>query len=165
MRQTGENVSPASNERRNSYVMQHLTDALIRLMEKYPFQEISITQICQEAEVGRASFYRNYESKQDILTKHLSLLMKEWGKAFESHGDPSYFAESLLRHYDQYKQFYLLLYRHGMSNMIYETIRNACQLDMASQISNDMASHCLKECCLVGLTNGCIRGCPKHRMN
>lgn len=131
MRQTGENVSPQSNEGRNRYVLQHITAALIELMGQYPFEEISVSQICQEAQVGRASFYRNYESKKDILGKHMDALIQEWGKEFEERGEPTYFSESLLKHYYKYKDFYLLLYRHGLSDMIYETIRSACLLETA----------------------------------
>ncbi len=135
MRQTAENVSPKSNAYRNRYVIQHITDALINLMASRPFQEISISEICQKAEVGRASFYRNYKSKQDVLAKHLTVLIEEWGEEFEAHGTPSYFSESLLKHYYKHKNFYLLLYRHGLSDMIYETIRSALKItDAASNI-------------------------------
>lgn len=131
MRQTGENVSPKSNEGRNRYVIEDITAALIELMEKYPFDEISISQICQEAQVGRASFYRNFESKRDIIKKHLLVLIQEWGKEFEETGDKNAFSETLLKHYYKHKDFYLLLYRQGLSAMIYENLRATCKLDEA----------------------------------
>ena len=131
MRQTGKNVSPASNEGRNCYVVQHITDSLLSLMEKYSFHEISISQICQEAEVGRASFYRNFESKKDVLEKHLTALIKEWEQEFEDRGELSYFCESLLKHYYKYKDFYLMLYRQGLSDMIYETIQWGVKIEQA----------------------------------
>ncbi len=131
MRQTGETVSPNSNEGRNRYVLEHITVALIELMGSYPFEEISISQIYQEAQVGRASFYRNFESKRDVLEKHLIVLIQEWGKEFEATGDRNAFSETLLRHYYTYKDFYLLLYRHGLSGMIYDNLRAACKLDEA----------------------------------
>ena len=64
MRQTSENVSPMSNEGRNLYVVEHITDALLKLMKEQSFNDISISQICDEAGVGRASFYRNFENKE-----------------------------------------------------------------------------------------------------
>lgn len=33
MRQTGENVSPMSNEGRNQYVVEHITEAMLKLMK------------------------------------------------------------------------------------------------------------------------------------
>lgn len=60
MRQTGENVSPMSNEGRNQYVVEHITEAMLKLMKNTNFNDISISQVCEEAGVGRASFYRNF---------------------------------------------------------------------------------------------------------
>lgn len=131
MRQTNENVSPSSNEGRNRYVIQHITAALIDLMGKHAFEEITISQICQVAQVGRASFYRNFDSKRDILEKRLIVLIQEWGKEFEDTGDINAFSETLLKHYYKHRDFYLLLYRHGLSVMIYDNLRAACKLDEA----------------------------------
>lgn len=131
MRQTGKTVSPTSNEGRNRYVIQHITDALIRLMGTYPFHEITVTQICQKALVGRAPFYRNYESREDVIEKHLATLIGEWGKEFEDSGDINAFLETLLKHYYEHKDFYLLLYQQELSTMIYDNLRAACKLDEA----------------------------------
>ena len=115
----------------NAFVKECITTALLRMMETMPFDEIAITDLVKKAGVGRVSFYRNFESKKDVLEKHLVLLIKEWGKEFEALGDPQKFSDTLLRHYYKYKDFYLLLYRQGLAEMIYETIRSACKLDEA----------------------------------
>lgn len=44
MRQTRENVSPMSNEGRNAYVTNHLTEALLSLLAKKPLDDISISE-------------------------------------------------------------------------------------------------------------------------
>lgn len=131
MVQKSKNVSPMSNEGRNAYVIEHINQAFFKLLEDKSINDISISEICDMAGVGRMSFYRNYQSKKDILEKHLMELIQEWGKEFEAQGDPNYFSESFLKHYYKYKDFYLLLYRQGLSDMIYETIRTACKLDEA----------------------------------
>lgn len=131
MRQRNENVSPMSNEGRNRYVVEHITAALLRMMENSAFDEITISALCASAEVGRASFYRNFEGKKDVLKKHLAALLKEWGREFEAGGDAGLFAESLLKHYYKYREVYLLLYRQNLSEMIYETIRQAIELEKA----------------------------------
>lgn len=46
---------------------QMITDALFSLMKLHPYNDITITQICQEAKVVRQTFYRNFGSKTDIL--------------------------------------------------------------------------------------------------
>lgn len=45
--------------------------ALLQLLEKKPYEEITITDITKRAGVSRMAYYRNYQSKDEILTKHL----------------------------------------------------------------------------------------------
>ncbi len=44
-----------------------IADSVVRLLETYSFQEITVTQICQEAQLVRKTFYRNFETKEDVL--------------------------------------------------------------------------------------------------
>lgn len=115
----------------NAFVKECITTALIQMMESQSIDDISIIDLIKRAGVSRNSFYRNFGSKRDILEKHLVVLIQEWGKEFEDRADPDYFFESLMKHYYKYKNFYLLLYRQGLSGMIYETIRKACKLEEA----------------------------------
>lgn len=55
----------------NLVVKESITEALLRLMKKKNFYEISITEIANLAGVSRVSFYRNFESKEDVLLKHM----------------------------------------------------------------------------------------------
>jgi len=38
-----------------------IADALFSLMKRKPFHQITVTEICAEAAVGRKTFYRNFE--------------------------------------------------------------------------------------------------------
>lgn len=51
-----------------------LMQALIRLMEKQSFEQISVIDICNEALVHRATFYKHYKDKYDLLTNTLETL-------------------------------------------------------------------------------------------
>lgn len=44
-----------------------ITDALISLMEEKNFSDISITEIVERADVSRQSFYRHFETKEEII--------------------------------------------------------------------------------------------------
>lgn len=113
-------------EQNNSYVKDQMTHALLELMMKYPFEEITITEIVKNATVGRASFYRNFISKEDILKQYLLRLIQEWGIEFEKSGDPNYFVESLFGHYLKYRKVYQLLYKQGLSYLVLNTIKIVC---------------------------------------
>lgn len=73
-----------SNEGRNAYVIEHLTNALLELLKDKPINDISISELVDKACVGRASFYRNYECKEDILKRYLNEKMHEWGDEWGS---------------------------------------------------------------------------------
>ena len=42
--------------------------ALLELMKVYPYTDITVTQLSQEAELSRKTFYRLFDDKDDILT-------------------------------------------------------------------------------------------------
>ena len=44
-----------------------IVQSLLYLMRKKSFHEIKITEICNKAGVSRLSYYRNFESKEDIV--------------------------------------------------------------------------------------------------
>ena len=80
MEQKPKNVSPFSNESRNAYVVEHLTSSMLELLKEKPINEISISELCGMAGVGRTSFYRNYKEKEDIIkayVEHLHFVKRE----------------------------------------------------------------------------------------
>ena len=84
MRQTSKNVSPMSNEGRNLYVITHITESLLELLKDKPLNDISISELCSHAQVGRATFYRNFEVKEDVLNVYIHKLFSEWIDTYES---------------------------------------------------------------------------------
>ena len=67
------------------YIQEKIIAALLELMQHFPFQEITITQICQEAQISRASFYRNFDRKEHVLLLHVDHLT--W-KQLQNHAEP-----------------------------------------------------------------------------
>lgn len=44
-----------------------LREALFRLLQTEPLDKITITRLCQEADVNRATFYHHYTAPRDVL--------------------------------------------------------------------------------------------------
>ena len=84
MKQTAPSVSPMSNEARNSYVIGQITDALLGLLRSKPIEEVSISELCSAAGVGRASFYRNFASKEAVLQRQDEVLLRQWQKDYDA---------------------------------------------------------------------------------
>ncbi|MGF1603182.1 MAG: TetR/AcrR family transcriptional regulator [Thermosynechococcaceae cyanobacterium] len=57
-------ISPDPRIRRTRRLLQ---DALTTLLEKKSFSDISITDICKQADIARVTFYQHYESKEALL--------------------------------------------------------------------------------------------------
>ncbi|MGN1093610.1 MAG: TetR/AcrR family transcriptional regulator [Candidatus Neoclostridium sp.] len=49
------------------YTRYYLVQALFKLMSEYEYDKISVTDIAGKAGVGRATFYRYFKRKEDIL--------------------------------------------------------------------------------------------------
>lgn len=56
-----------NNREANAITRECIESALILLMEKKSFEEITVTDITRKAGVSRTAYYRNYASKEDIL--------------------------------------------------------------------------------------------------
>lgn len=94
-----------------------ITDALLELMENQPFVRITITQICDRAGVGRKTFYRNFELKEDVIEFRLDELCAVYEKGLL--GIPlerrmGYHFAFLKEHAD----LLILLNHHGLRSMI-----------------------------------------------
>ncbi len=114
----------------NAFIKECITNALIELMKKKNFEDITITELVSTAGVSRVSFYRNFESKTDVIEKYLREKYYEWEKDFAEHNKaPDYYSLSIYKHFYKYKEFNLLLYKQGLSTLIYEMIRWSAKLD------------------------------------
>lgn len=113
-----------NNLEKNQYVKSQILKTLLEMMKEQPFDSIVITTLVQKAQVGRASFYRNYTSKEDVLRQEADRLTLLWGKQFESnpHENPNELLISLLDFYKEHSDFFLALYDAGLHQIVMETI-------------------------------------------
>ena len=128
MGQRGKNVSPMSNEGRNAYVVEHITDAMLQLLTEKEINDITISELCARAQVGRASFYRNYAAKEEVLKKYLGGLLGQWVKEHELLPEPalSDTLGSLFAHFEEHRDFYALLNRRGMTGLLKDVLIEIC---------------------------------------
>lgn len=149
MRQTAQSVSPMSNEGRNAYVIEHLTNALLELLKDKPINDISISELVDKACVGRASFYRNYECKEDILKRYLNEKMHEWGDEWDKNsGAPlSEQIRIMISHFEANRTFYKLLNDRGLSYLLKDVIIDICgpkpEYDKVSAYASAFAAYAL----------------------
>ena len=49
------------------YTRHYIVQALFKLMASYEYEKISVTDIAEKAGVGRATFYRYFKRKEDVI--------------------------------------------------------------------------------------------------
>lgn len=57
---------------------EEITNTLLRLMDTYSYNDITVKQILLESQVARKTFYRNFLSKDDVLDAHIDSIMQQY---------------------------------------------------------------------------------------
>ena len=119
-----------NNEQKNTYVKKQILAALLDLLKEKPLSDISVSELTSRAEIGRVSFYRNYQNKEDILKEESDRLIKEWGRIYKFNPDstPESLFPSLFDFYRDHREFYTILYNACMSSIMMETIIGTIQI-------------------------------------
>ena len=55
-----------------------LKDAFLELLEKYRFEDIAIQQLCQSAQIRRATFYTHFADKYEFLAFYIQEMRNEF---------------------------------------------------------------------------------------
>ncbi|WMJ90342.1 TetR/AcrR family transcriptional regulator [Anaerocolumna sp. MB42-C2] len=98
-----------------------LTDGLLKLMETNDYLMITVTQICQEAELSRRTFYRLYETKEDIIKEYMHSLTEDFMNTV-AEAIPLHYTEVAMMYFEFWKQhevFLKLLKKNKMLDLIY----------------------------------------------
>ncbi len=109
------------------YVDEYIINALFALMKKKEYNDISITEITNKAGVSRVSFYRNFNSKEDIIKKWIEDTTNNFLKIsdinFKKDSTKDYFIK-LFSHLEKYKDQSLLIYKANLIHLLKSEFEN-----------------------------------------
>lgn len=110
------------NDAQNRITKESIFTALMILMDKKSFKDISITEVAKKAGVSRMAFYRNYNILEDVICIHLDELFLEYSKhALNNRDLDSYEITRLFFYYFRKHQAFITnLINSNLSNLIYE---------------------------------------------
>ena len=60
---------------------ENIESHFIELLNRYPFQDITVKMLIVECKINRSTFYRNYEDKYQLLEEITEKLLKKYKKA------------------------------------------------------------------------------------
>ena len=110
-------------------VINCLTVATLQLMERKAFSEITVSELCKRAGVSRVSFYRNFNSIQDILATYLKKSTDDWWGEFVKKPEVDFyetFWQELLEQYKKNDKLIHLLVKNNLSYILKDHIFSCC---------------------------------------
>jgi AcrR family transcriptional regulator len=132
-----------------------ICQAVRNLMTQLPFGEITVTRICQEANVGRKTFYRNFERKEDAVELMIDRLREEYER--ELLRVPV--TEAALCHFrflSRQMEFLLLLHKAGLISILVERF-SAIQPRVMPRWSEDERENAYRTAAAVAGTEAVVR--------
>ena len=128
-----------SNQEKNNYVRSQILSTLLDMMKEQDIHAIVVSSLTERACVGRASFYRNFDSKEDVLRQEANRLASEWAQNYkqQEHIAPTELLISLLDFYKKHSEFYLALYQAGLADIVLSTLLE--QAEISPELPNAVA--------------------------
>jgi AcrR family transcriptional regulator len=107
------NMEGKKADKRVRRTQQALQNALLELMVERGYERLSVQHILDRADVGRATFYLHYRSKEDLLRSSLNRLRdhlaNDWQSAStnkERSSIPLAFSLAFFQHIDSHRKLY-----------------------------------------------------------
>ena len=122
------------NQQKNAFVKDQITVALLDLLKKKKLKDISVSEIAEQAQVGRVSFYRNYTDKEDVIRQYTGNLLRGWRNQYDAEKDHEtcdihHMFGSMFAHFKGNGDFYELLYRQGLLSYVLDTLKESMEVN------------------------------------
>lgn len=99
---------------------QEIKKALIALMREYQYKDITVKQIILESELSRKTFYRNYNSKDDVLISLVKNSLEDYFSIINN--EDVYILSTIFSFVDKNKELLSLLDKNDMLNVVLQYI-------------------------------------------
>lgn len=112
----------------------YIIDAFFALLQEHDFYAIDVTKISKKAGVSRATFYRNFQSKEDIIQAYFEKNELDFLSAhapMNPYSDPKEFIYFCFEKLGQEKANLLALYHHGLIHYLSEALNAGIEKDFA----------------------------------
>lgn len=109
----------------NLRVKQRITATLLRLLEEKSISEITVSEIIAGAGVARASFYRNYATKESVITTLISDVLEEFRENLQCDGDNFYTFGNVRMSFEYFSRYagqVLDLHRFGYGSILLDRL-------------------------------------------
>ncbi|MBR6365935.1 MAG: TetR/AcrR family transcriptional regulator [Lachnospiraceae bacterium] len=110
-----------------------ITEALLALMSAVPYDEITVKQILLESKLAKKTFYRNYESKEDVLLSLVRTKLRDYFRVVDAgSGDV---LTTIFTFAVQNKDLLILLDRNDMLHIVLQCMNEYIGLHKTGSVS------------------------------
>lgn len=117
--------------------MDLITTALFELLEKTPFAQITISELCQKAGVARKTFYRNFKDKTAVVERLVDQVFYEFQQKYDFKTSG---ARKIYRYWYEYilctKEFSAMFFDPDLYLFIVQKIREFVQIEVEETLYN-----------------------------
>ena len=121
-------TAPRSTDRRVQRTRRALRDALLSLLPERGWDDVSVQDICERADVGRSTFYGHFRDKDDLLLSGFEILHAELDQAMAKAGterepNVSDIAQALFRHAEANRRVFRAMWGARSGEIVLRTAR------------------------------------------
>ena len=102
-----------------------LSKSLWRLLESNTLERITITMICQEAGIGRRSFYRHFKSKWNVIEYEVKQKSDEFATLCTESRTMEELIEMSFRFFKRQKKLLSLLEQNDLMSVLYSFMQSS----------------------------------------
>ena len=84
----------------SDYVVSAYGEALFKLMKKKSIEKITVDELCEAGGIGRATYFRNFKSKDEIITAYIIMKWREYEREYRLKEHPLNDSYRVKRYFD-----------------------------------------------------------------
>ncbi|HEX3282547.1 MAG TPA: TetR/AcrR family transcriptional regulator [Pyrinomonadaceae bacterium] len=111
-------------DRRTNRTRRSLSEALVGLIKEKRFDDITVQNVIERADVGRSTFYSHFRDKEDLFQRDWERFLDDFANAIDwkKAGSGSFIPVAyLFQHLQEYQQFYRGLVRSRKAEAVFKS--------------------------------------------
>ncbi|MGN0468477.1 MAG: TetR/AcrR family transcriptional regulator [Acutalibacteraceae bacterium] len=150
----------SGNSKTTNYLKECISDAILDLLNSKPLNKITSDEIAEKAGVGRATYFRYFNTKEDALVFKLTAL---WNRYCDEHNireRSNFDLENATAFYDfnyEIKSVLNILYSSALETVVFDSFKTIMLRSDSSQLPEKWYREKFFSYGLYGLLDGWIR--------
>lgn len=111
------------NAKTTEFLKECMADALIKILKTKPIEKISVPEIVEAANVGRTTYFRNFTTKNEVLTIKIVRLWERWAEEHEVIERKKFTLDNAVDFFSfnySIKDLLELIYRRNLQSTVYD---------------------------------------------